>query len=268
MMAIFTSQDRDATLGRVLELLEADSRIEAAVLTGSLGSQRMDRWSDLDVASVIGAGESSEQVTDDWVSVVYREWPVAHHYETAFGSTLVRGFLLETALVIDLAFTPSADLSIWAPVRVAFDRTGMATRAAQSPEAWSPTPDWRGESGFAWHDVLRACTAANRGRLWQSLYFLQRVRNRTLGLASERHGLEADEFKHVDDLPSNERDPLLPSLVSELSPSSLLGAVEVATHAFIDELTRGDPALANRLAQPLLSFVQASREEGVAHGTR
>jgi len=125
-MAIFTTQDRDATLGRVLELLEADSRIEAAVLTGSLGSQRMDRWSDLDVASVIGAGESSEQVTDDWVSLVYREWPVAHHYETAFGSTLVRGFLLETALVIDLAFTPSADLSIWAPVRVAFDsRNGV-----------------------------------------------------------------------------------------------------------------------------------------------
>ena len=63
------------------------------------------------------------QVTDDWVFLVYREWPVAHHYETAFGSTLVRGFLLETALVTDLAFTPSADLSIWAPVRVAFDRT-------------------------------------------------------------------------------------------------------------------------------------------------
>jgi len=168
---IFTPSDRDAALPRVLELLEADRRVDAAVVTGSLGSGREDRWSDIDITSVVADSESCERVAADWAALIYREWPVAHHYETSFGTTLVRGFLLVNALVLDLAFTPSA-VEVWAPVRVAFDRTGAATRAAAASQSWSPQPDWRGEAGFAWHDVVHACAAANRARPWQSLFYL------------------------------------------------------------------------------------------------
>jgi len=252
--------DRDATLAHLLDLLRVDRRIEAAVITGSIGSERADRWSDLDVACLV-AGAECERVATDLVALIYRDLPAAHHYETAFGTTLVRGFLLVHGLVVDLSFTPSADFEVWAQVRVAFDRTGTATAAV---EAWRPsssTPDWRVEAGFAWHDVVHACNAANRGKSWQALYFLQRVRNRTLALGSQRHGLEADEFKEVDQLPSEERDPLLESLVSDLERPSLFGAIMVATRAFVDELLRGDPALADRLGKPLLTYVQASQAE-------
>jgi predicted nucleotidyltransferase len=257
---IFTPSDRDAALARVLELLEADRRVDAAVVTGSLGAGRADRWSDFDVAAVVADDESCEGVASDWVALMYRGWPVAHHYETSFGTTLVRGFLLVSGLVVDLGFTPSADFEVWALVRVAFDRTGAATKAAAAWQSWSPEPDWRGQAGFAWHDVIHACAAANRKRHWQSLFYLQRIRNRTLTLASERHGHDADEFTRVDELPSQERDPLLGSLVAELDRSSLLTAIDVATRAFLDELRRGDPELADRLDPPLLAFVQASRD--------
>jgi hypothetical protein len=30
-----------------------------------------------------------------------------------------------------------------------------------------------------WHDVVRACSGAVRGNSWQSVYCVQRVRNRT-----------------------------------------------------------------------------------------
>jgi hypothetical protein len=260
-MTIFSVSDRDATLARVLGPLEADPRIEAAVVTGSLGADRADRWSDFDLDAVVADGSACEKVATEWVERLYRELPVAHHYETAFGTTLVRGFLLGNGLLADLAFTPRADFSVWAPVRVAFDRTGKATAAAAAMEPWSPTPDGRGEAGFAFHDVLHACVAANRDRPWQALYYLQRVRTRTLALASERHGFDADEFRHVDDLPRNERDPLLASLVTDLDRASLLGAIEIATRAFLDELQRGDPSLADRLAQPLSAFVRAWIDE-------
>ncbi len=260
-MTIFSASDRNATLARVLDLLEADQRLEAAVITGSLGAGRADRWSDLDVAGVVADAESCEPVAADWVALVYREFPVAHHYENAFGTTLVRGFLLDNGLVVDLAFTPSADFEVWAPVRVALDRTGAATKAADAWQPWSPTPDWRGEAGFAFHDVLHACVAGNRGKPWRALYYLQRVRNRTLALSSERRGLDADELQHVDELPPEERDPLLASLVTDLEPATLLEAIEVATRAFLQELRRGDPALADRLAGPLSMFVDASREQ-------
>jgi len=257
---MFDERDRDAALARSLDLLTADQRVEAVVLTGSAGSKRMDRWSDLDIDAVVAAGESCERLASDWVALAYKEWPVAHHYETSFGSSLVRGFLLDNGLVLDLAFDPLGDFSVWAPVRVLFDRTGTVTRIAEEPDAWTPTPDWRGESGFAWHDIVHACTAAARGKPWQSLYFLQRVRNRTLALASERHGLDPDEFKHVDQLPAEARDPLVGSLVSDLSAPTLVAAVEVSTQAFLDELRRGDAALSERLRQPLYAYIQATRE--------
>lgn len=266
-VTIFSPSDRDATLARVLALLEADRRIEAAVITGSLGAGRADRWSDMDVDGVVGEGESCERVAADWTDLIYRELEVAHHYENAFGTTLVRGFLQVNGLLVDLGFTPSADFEVWAPVRVVFDRTGTATKAAEAWQPWSPTPDWRGEAGFAFHDVLHACVAANRGKHWQSLFYLQRIRNRTLALAAERNGLDADEFKRVDELPPGDRDPLLTSLITDLERASLLGAIEVATRAFLQELRRGDPTLADRLAPPLLTFVHASRDEGAPDRT-
>ena len=185
---MFTESDRDAVLARALALMSDDERVEAAILTGSLGRGEGDRWSDIDLDAVIANDADAEAVTTDWEGLVYREWPVAHHYATEFGSTRVRGFLLRDALLLDLAFTPIGDFEVWAPVRVLFDRSGVATKAAESPTSWSPTPDWRGEAGFAAHDVLHACVAANRGRRWQSVYFLHRVVNRTLSLASARHG--------------------------------------------------------------------------------
>lgn len=257
-MGIFTPADRDATLARAVELLEADSRVEAAVFTGSIGRGQADEWSDFDLVAVVAQGTSAEKVADDWNALAYLEWPVIHHYQAAFGTTLVRGYLLANGLLADLAFTPEADFAVWAPVSVAFDRSGAIAAKAAQPQSWAPTPDWGGEAGLAFHDVLHACAAANRGKPWQSMYYLQRIRMRTLGLASERHGWDAEEFDRVDDLPASERDPLLGTLVADLERRSLLDAIDVATRAFLKELRRGSPHLAARLEEPLLGYVAAS----------
>lgn len=257
---LFSQAERDATLDQVLKLTESDPRIEAAIVTGSVAAGRADRWSDIDLDLVVAEGESCEAIAADWVSRLYDELRVVHHYETAFGSTLVRGLFLKNSLLVDLAFTPSSEFSPWGSVRVVWDRAGTATRAAQAPQSSTPIPDWRGEAGFAWHDILHACAAANRGRVWQSLYFLQRIRNRTLALASERHGHDGFEFPHVDDLPPEERDPMKGSLVGDLDPASLLTAIAAATRAFFSELRRGDAELAGRMEAPVMKLVEAAGE--------
>lgn len=256
----FTTADRDAVLDRASQLLSEDDRVEAALLTGSLGRGAGDRWSDIDLAAVITAGADSATVASAWDDLAYREWPVAHHYATEFGATLVRGYLFRDALLLDMAFTPMEEFSAWAPVRVLFDRTGWTTETVAGWRAWSPTPDARGEAGFAGHDVLHACVAANRGRRWQSLYFLQRIRNRTLALASERHGWDSEDFTRVDDLPAGEVRMVQDTLIATLDGGTLLGAVDVATRAFLDELGRHDRALADRLSEPLLDLVTTSRQ--------
>jgi hypothetical protein len=112
---IFGEHEREVALARALELLRADPRVEAGVLTSSLGAQSMDRWSDLDIDAVIAAGESTEQIASDWVSLVYREWPVVHDYETNFGSSIVRRFLLDNGRVLAFGFDPVEDFTVWAP---------------------------------------------------------------------------------------------------------------------------------------------------------
>ncbi len=70
------------------------------------------------------------------------------------GHTVVRDFLLDDALEVDLPFAPTAGFSLWDPIRVLFDRSGRIERIAAIPDEWQPgPPDWSGEAGFAWHDV-------------------------------------------------------------------------------------------------------------------
>jgi predicted nucleotidyltransferase len=255
-MSLFTPEEREKAARQVSHLLSDDGRIEGVVIVGSLAG-RSDRWSDIDIGVVVRDDEELAAVTADWVENLYELLPVVHHFETAFGDTLVRGFLLENLLELDLAFEQADRFSIWGPARVMFDRSGRVTDAANAPAQGDvPTSDRAGEAAFAWHDVLHACTAVRRGRPWQGLWYMGRVRNRTLKLAQERRGFYADFFDYVDDLPVEELTPLEDTLVVSLAPGSLLGAIEVAARAFLAELRHGEPALADRLEGPLLEFVR------------
>jgi predicted nucleotidyltransferase len=260
-MSLFTPEEREETARRVSRLLGSDVRIDGVVIVGSLAGQG-DRWSDIDIEVIVADHEELPAVTADWVENLYELLPIVHHFEAAFGETLVRGFLLENLLELDLAFDQAEDFSIWGPARVIFDRTGRVADAANAPAQGDPhTPDRAGEAGYAWHDVLHACTAVRRGRPWQGLWYMERVRNRTLKLAQERRGFYADFFDYVDDLPVEELVPLEKSLVVSLAPESLLRAIEVATRAFLAELRHGESVLADRLEDPLLEFVRLRESE-------
>lgn len=260
-MSLFTPKEREEIADRVCRLLGDDGRVEGVVVVGSLAG-RSDRWSDIDIEVIIADDQDLTAVAADWVGSLYERFPVVHHFETAFGETLVRGFLLENLLELDLAFDNAGRFPIWGPARVAFDRSGRVREAAASPAKGSPRrADLTGEAGFAWHDVLHACTAVRRGRPWQGLWYMERIRNRTLTLAQERRGYYAEFFAYVDDLPAEEIEPFEDSLVTALDSESLLSAIEVATRAFLAELRHGEPALADRLEGPLIEFVRLNASE-------
>jgi predicted nucleotidyltransferase len=260
-MAMYTADDRDAIVDRLVALFDDDLRIEAVFLVGSLAAGSDDRWSDIDLEVAVRG--SAHELADEWAQQMYAELPVVHHYETTFGTSVLRGFLLGNLLEVDLSFISATDLSIWPPVRLLFDRSGVGAKTLAEPAEWtSEAPDYAGASGFAWHDVFHACIAVRRGRLWQALWYLERVRNRTLRLASERHGWYAEFFDYVDDLDPVERDLLLGSLVGELTADRLLAAVEASTEGYLAELRRGAPELADQLTPALQEFVRIARAGG------
>jgi len=111
-MPFFTPEEREETAERVSRVLGDDGRVEGVVVVGPLAGQA-DRWSDIDLEVVAGDDEELAAVTADWVGRLYELLPVVHHFETAFGETLVRGFLLENLLELDLAFERAWRFSIW-----------------------------------------------------------------------------------------------------------------------------------------------------------
>ncbi|HEU4488647.1 MAG TPA: aminoglycoside 6-adenylyltransferase, partial [Actinomycetota bacterium] len=120
---LFTPEKRTEIADQVLSLVAQDERIEAALTVGSMATEP-DRWSDIDLAIAVADHVDHVVVAHDWVVRLYEELPILHHFETAFGDSLVRGFLLEDLLELDLSFTPRAEFSVWGPAQVAFDRSG------------------------------------------------------------------------------------------------------------------------------------------------
>src|ERR671921_837239 len=112
-MSLFTPEEREKTAGHVSRLLSNDDRIDGIV--------------------IVADDEELPAVAADWVENLYELLPVLHHFETAFGETLVLGLLLENLLELDLAFDQADLFSIWSPARVVFDRSGHVTDAANAP---------------------------------------------------------------------------------------------------------------------------------------
>jgi predicted nucleotidyltransferase len=227
-VALYTPEERDEVASLVLDLLREDERIAQAELSGSGTTGYADRWSDVDLFVTVAEGIVQAEVADDWTRRLYHELPVVHHFAVAFGEHHVRGFLLENLLEVDIGFQP----------------------AVEEQGEW-PDPNPEREAGYAWHDALHAGVAIARGRPWRARYYIGFLLWRTLKLATHRVGAEFGEFKGVDELPRE----LLTPLDEALGAGGLAEAARTATQAFLDELRRHRPDLADRLESPLLEFL-------------
>jgi predicted nucleotidyltransferase len=231
-VALYTPEERDEVADRLLDLLRGDARIERAELSGSGAHGYLDRWSDVDLTVTVATGADQRHVADSWIARVYEALPVVHHYAVAFGEHHVRGFLLESLLEVDLGFQP-----------------------AIAEEGEWPGPNPESEAGFGWHDVLHAGIAITRGRPWRAQYYIGLLRWRTLTLATTRLGHEFGEFKGVDDLPAELLTELEAALPRSLEREELARAARAATTAFLAELARHRPQLAERLQPRLFAFL-------------
>jgi predicted nucleotidyltransferase len=70
---LYDAAGRDRVRSRLLELARADERIVAAALTGSLAGDRVDEWSDIDLAFALGDNIELVRIADDWAALLDRE---------------------------------------------------------------------------------------------------------------------------------------------------------------------------------------------------
>lgn len=225
---MFTVEDRNRVRDRVLALAEADPRVIAGAVVGSLALHEGDRWSDLDLTFSVVNGVPIFDVLNDWTRTLVDELHAVILFDLPAGPSIYRVFLLPGCLQFDLSFTPAA----------AFGATGPKFRllfgeAVEKP--YTPQPSAHELFGYATHHALRARFCIERGRVWQAEYWLGEVRNHALHLACLRRGLPARQGRGFDALPADVLDAFQDALARSLARDELQRALNVAIAGLLRE---------------------------------
>jgi predicted nucleotidyltransferase len=245
---VFAIEERDAARDRLLEMAEADERVVAAAVVGSLSVGPGDQWSDLDLTFAVSDDAQVDEVLSDWTSRLVADLDAVVLFDLASGPTTYRVFLLPRCLQIDLSFTRAAQFSPRGPrFRLLFGDAGEATS--------SDPPDVRDLFGWAVVYARAARAYIARGRLWQAAHCIDGVRDRTLALACIRRGLESGHGRGYDDLPPDVLDPLQRTFVSSLAPKALLEALQASVDGLLRQsVDLGD--VATKSGQSLRDWVK------------
>jgi predicted nucleotidyltransferase len=245
---MFTVDRRDEVRTLLLARARDDAQIAGAAITGSAASGAEDRWSDIDLFFGVGGEAAVADVLGTWSDFVYRELDALHHFDLHAGGATYRAFLLTDGLEVDLAFTPAARFGPLGTggFRVVFGEAAERTAAAPGDPGHL--------IGLAWHHVLHARIAIERGAAWQAEYWISGVRDHVIALACRRLRLPAMYAKGVDALPEAITGPLEDALVHGLDRPELLRALNAATSALIRELKENDQRLAGTLGRALVEI--------------
>lgn len=238
---VFTPEDRDSVLARLVQRAADDPAVLAAALFGSLASGDADGWSDVDLALRI----SDEDVARRWTDHLYAQEGAVHHVDMWSGPTRYCAFLLGNALQVDVSFWTS-DIAVRAGRAVSplFGAVGQHTDAAPV--------DVGHLVGMGWLYAVHARSALARGRLWQGVHMIDGARDQAVGLACLRHGLPAHEGRGVDLLPEPVHRRLTATRAGDVDERELAGSLDAVVELLLDEIAAVRPELAARIRPALL----------------
>jgi hypothetical protein len=225
---VFSVEDRERVRDRMLALADADERVVAGAVVGSLAEGPGDRWSDLDLTFAVADGAEVTDVLEDWTSNLVDELDAVHLFDLSRGDSTYRVFLLPGCLQVDLSFTPAAAFGAAGPrFRLLFGE------AVEKPHAQPADPHEL--FGYAAHHALRARFCLERGRYWQAEYWISGVRYSALGLACRARGLPTSEGRGFDDLPADVLDHFAGAVASSLERDELLRVLGIAVDGLLHE---------------------------------
>lgn len=243
---MFSLQDRNLLHDHVLQLAEADARVVAGAVVGSLALSAGDRWSDLDLTFSVAEHYSMLEVLEDWTLNIIQTFNATQLFDLPSGPSIYRVFLLPGCLQFDLSFTPAT----------AFGATGpkfklLFGEAVEKP--YPPLPTAQTLFGYAVHHALRARFCLERGRYWQAEYWISATRDYALHLACLRRHLPPYQGRGFDDLPAEVQAVFSSTFVTQLTRGELLRALGEVIAGLLAE-TEGVEELARKVKPQLLAL--------------
>lgn len=90
---MFTPEEREQPRQSLVERGRADGRVSALAHIGSAALDRLDRWSDIDLAICVADDGRLQEVVDDWTAVLYSSHDAVTHHDVISGNILYRAHL-------------------------------------------------------------------------------------------------------------------------------------------------------------------------------
>jgi predicted nucleotidyltransferase len=236
--ALFTPEQRQEYLDRLLAALEADDRLAGVLIVGSGATGFDDEYSDLDLVVVVADGHDPETVWQEWRDPIARLLPVVRCGDVRYGpGSYLWVVLLEGLLELDVGFVCFATLAARrARWKVAFDRSGRIEEAMRRSWQERPVPDVRAAHLRAvdsiWHYLLRAVAGVKRGQPWAAVHELEQVRSAAIRLGALRLGLENKHCREVHEMPPDFLADLEQTLPRTTDAPELLRAICAASTCF------------------------------------
>lgn len=234
---MFTVEQREALVERVIRLGEEDERVVAGALVGSLAVDAGDRYSDVDVTFGITDDVPVANVLADWTSMLVDGFDAVTLVDLGRGPTTYRVFLLPNALQLDLSMTPETQFRPAGPrFRLLFGETALGESEAVAGSLFIDTPAVV-EDIFGWGVVyaLHARACIERGRPWQAEHYIGAVRDHALSLACLREGTVALQARGYDDLSGETRSSFAETHVGDLARDALRAALAASVRSLFDE---------------------------------
>lgn len=268
---LFSPQEREKILNRLLSALKGDPRIAGVLVVGSGAVGFDDCYSDIDLSVVATKEKDVLPVYQEWRARIEKLLPVIHYCEVIYGpNDYLYAFLLDAFVELDAGFVCLANLLArrqrW---KIAFDRSGKIEDIMRS--SWEKKPKVDTKAGYLnridgiWHYIIYVPVALKRGQPWMALHYLEIIRNRTVELAGLRHRLETKNFRCVDQMPRGFLIELQKSLVSSLDYAAIMNALRVATTCFFHQARALDQMLglnvAGHLESKMHTYIQLFAEK-------
>jgi hypothetical protein len=243
---MFSVEQRDALLERLIGLGREDERVVAGAVVGSLAVEGGDRFSDVDLTFGVAGEDQVADVLDGWTRSLINELDAVPLVDLQRGPTTYRVFLLRDTLQLDLSMTPASNFRPAGPrFRLMFGETAGTDAADLTPpvagDLFISTPAVPGDI-FGWGVIYalhsRACI--ERGRVWQAEHYVGVVRDHALALASHREGVTAVQARGYDDLSAETLARYEDAHVGALAPVALRAALAASVLALTREGIEAD----------------------------
>lgn len=245
----FSPAERQSILGRLLTAMAQDDRIRGVLVVGSGATGFADAYSDIDLCVVVERPEEVRGVFEAWGRKLRQLLRIFFAGESVRGENVFLWvLLLDNFLELDISFQCLDDLEArrghWT---TAFDRSGRIEAILKASWARRKAPDVQTAYdrivSWAWHYVMRAAMATQRGELWRALWELEQVRSQAIELRGLRTGLDTKRFRSVDRMAPSFLSAMERTLVVELTRAEILRALREATTSLFAEAEELDAIL-------------------------